>query len=52
MTSRPWELKSYYSTDLMDGLGSAIQVDTRGSEIMRILPRVHEVCLYQITISI
>lgn len=26
----------------MDGLGSAIQVDTRGSEIMRILPRVHE----------
>ncbi len=26
----------------MDGLGSAIQIDTRGTEIMRILPRVHE----------
>jgi len=26
----------------MDGLGSAIQIDTRGSEIMRILPRIHE----------
>jgi len=26
----------------MDSMGSAIQIDTRGSEIMRILPRVHE----------
>jgi NADH dehydrogenase/NADH:ubiquinone oxidoreductase subunit G len=26
----------------MDSLGSNIQVDTRGSEIMRILPRVNE----------
>lgn len=41
-TSRPWELKSFYTSDVMDTLGSAIQVDTRGAEIMRILPRVHE----------
>ena len=26
----------------MDGLGSAIQIDSRGTEIMRVLPRVHE----------
>jgi len=41
-TSRPWELKNYTSMDVMDSLGSNIQIDTRGSEIMRILPRVHE----------
>jgi len=41
-TSRPWELKNYNSVDVMDSMGSAIQIDTRGSEIMRILPRVHE----------
>ena len=41
-TSRPWELKNYNSIDLLDALGSAIQIDTRGAEVMRILPRVHE----------
>lgn len=41
-TSRPWELKSFYSVDLMESLGSAIQIDTRGSEVMRVLPRIHE----------
>lgn len=41
-TSRPWELKSVDTVDVMETLGSAIQVDYRGSEIMRILPRVHE----------
>jgi NADH dehydrogenase (ubiquinone) Fe-S protein 1 len=41
-TSRPWELRSWEGIDVMDGMGSAMQVDTRGSEIMRILPRIHE----------
>jgi NADH dehydrogenase (ubiquinone) Fe-S protein 1 len=41
-TSRPWELKSFYTTDVLDTLGSSIQVDTRGAEIMRILPRINE----------
>ncbi len=41
-TSRPWELQSYESIDLMDSTGSAVQIDSRVSEIMRILPRVHE----------
>ena len=30
------------SIDVMDGVGSAIRVDTRGREVMRILPRVNE----------
>lgn len=41
-TSRPWELKSVYSVDLMNSIGSNIQVDFRGAEIMRVLPRIHE----------
>ena len=42
-TSRPWELKSFDSVDIFDTIGPQIQVDTRGAEIMRILPRIHEV---------
>ncbi|CAI2359248.1 unnamed protein product [Moneuplotes crassus] len=40
--ARPWELKSVYSIDVLDGMGSAIEVNYRGGELMRILPRVHE----------
>ena len=40
--ARPWELGKTMSVDVMDGLGSAIRVDTRGREVMRILPRVNE----------
>ncbi|GME86636.1 unnamed protein product [[Candida] boidinii] len=40
--ARPWELKRTESIDVMDGLGSAIRVDARGSEVMRILPRLNE----------
>jgi NADH-quinone oxidoreductase subunit G len=38
-SARPWELNKTQSIDVMDGLGSAIRVDTRGREVMRILPR-------------
>jgi NADH-quinone oxidoreductase subunit G len=41
-TARPWELKKTESIDALDALGSNIRVDTRGSEVMRILPRVNE----------
>ena len=37
--ARPWELNKTESIDVMDALGSAIRVDTRGREVMRILPR-------------
>lgn len=37
--ARPWELEKTESFDVMDAVGSAIRVDTRGREVMRILPR-------------
>ncbi len=40
--ARPWELTKTESIDVMDAVGSAIRVDTRGREVMRILPRLHE----------
>jgi len=40
--ARPWELGKTESVDVMDALGSAIRVDVRGREVMRILPRVNE----------
>ncbi len=39
---RPWELKRTESVDVMDALGSNISIQSRGSEVIRILPRVHE----------
>ena len=41
-TARPWELNKTESIDVMDALGSAIRVDTRGREVMRVMPRVNE----------
>ena len=40
--ARPWELNKAESVDVMDALGSAIRIDTRGREVMRILPRVND----------
>jgi NADH-quinone oxidoreductase subunit G len=40
--ARPWELSKTESIDVMDAVGSAIRVDTRGREVMRIMPRVNE----------
>ncbi|POV94110.1 hypothetical protein PSHT_16429 [Puccinia striiformis] len=41
-TARPWELKLTESIDVMDGLGSNIQIDSRGLQVMRIQPRINE----------
>jgi NADH-quinone oxidoreductase subunit G len=40
--ARPWELGKTESIDVMDALGSAIRIDTRGREVMRILPRAND----------
>src|SRR5665811_2008464 len=40
--ARPWELNKTQSIDVMDALGSAIRIDTRGREVMRILPRAND----------
>ncbi|MEX0860746.1 MAG: NADH-quinone oxidoreductase subunit NuoG, partial [Cucumibacter sp.] len=40
--ARPWELIKTESVDVMDGLGSAIRVDSRDGAVLRVLPRTNE----------
>src|SRR5215467_5200872 len=40
--ARPWELTKTPSIDVMDAQGSAIRVDARGREVLRILPREND----------
>jgi NADH-quinone oxidoreductase subunit G len=40
--ARNWELKKTESIDVLDAVGSNIRVDTRGLEVMRILPKINE----------
>lgn len=39
---RPWELVKTDSIDVMDAVGCSIRIDTRGREVMRVLPRLNE----------
>ncbi|MBY0280791.1 MAG: NADH-quinone oxidoreductase subunit NuoG [Alphaproteobacteria bacterium] len=39
---RSWELTKTESVDVLDAVGSNIRIDTRGREVMRILPRLNE----------
>ena len=41
-TARPWELNKTETIDVMDAVGSNIRVDTRGREVMRVMPRLNE----------
>ncbi|KND02588.1 NADH dehydrogenase (quinone), G subunit [Spizellomyces punctatus DAOM BR117] len=41
-TSRPWELRKTESIDVLDAVGSNIRVDSRGLEVMRVLPRLND----------
>jgi NADH-quinone oxidoreductase subunit G len=40
--ARSWELRKTESIDVIDAVGSAISVDARGREVMRILPRTND----------
>ena len=40
--ARPWELKKTETVDVMDAMGAAIRVDSRGPAVLRVLPRVNE----------
>ncbi|KAL9620274.1 MAG: hypothetical protein Q9160_005173 [Pyrenula sp. 1 TL-2023] len=40
--ARPWELQHTETIDVLDGLGSNIRVDSRGMEVMRVLPRLND----------
>ncbi len=37
--ARPWELEKTLSIDVSDAVGSNIRVDSRGREVLRVLPR-------------
>src|SRR3954470_9145526 len=41
-TTRPWELRKTETIDVMDAVGSNIRIDTRGPEVMRVIPRLNE----------
>ncbi|KAK9365587.1 hypothetical protein V1509DRAFT_632786 [Lipomyces kononenkoae] len=40
--ARPWELKKTESIDVLDGLGSNVRVDSKGVEVLRVLPRLND----------
>ncbi len=40
--SRPWELHKTDSVDVMDAVGTPINIHARGPEILRILPRIDD----------
>lgn len=42
-TARSWELEHNYSVDVMDAVGSHIRIDTRGNEVIRVLPQICDV---------
>jgi NADH-quinone oxidoreductase subunit G len=40
--ARPWELRKTESVDVFDAVGSNIRIDSRGPEVLRVLPRLNE----------
>jgi NADH-quinone oxidoreductase subunit G len=40
--ARPWELRKTESVDVLDAVGANIRVDSRGPQVVRVLPRLHE----------
>ena len=40
--ARPWELTKTETIDVMDAVGSNIRVDSRGGQVLRVLPRLNE----------
>ena len=40
--ARSWELRTTETVDVLDAVGSNIRVDTRGSEVLRVVPRLHD----------
>ena len=40
--ARPWELKKTIGIDVSDAIGANIRLDSRGREVLRILPRVND----------
>src|SRR5205085_1858072 len=40
--ARPWELRKTESVDVLDAVGSNIRIDSRGGQVLRVLPRLNE----------
>src|SRR5216683_2068077 len=40
--ARPWELRKTETIDVLDAVGSNIRVDSRGPQVLRVLPRLNE----------
>jgi NADH-quinone oxidoreductase subunit G len=40
--ARSWELRKIDSIDVFDAVGAAIRVDSRGPEVLRVVPRLNE----------
>src|SRR5271169_4090169 len=40
--ARPWELQKTESVDVLDAVGSSIRIDSRGLQVLRVLPRLNE----------
>ena len=40
--ARSWELRTTETIDVLDAVGSNIRVDTRGTEVLRVVPRLHD----------
>ncbi len=40
--TRPWEVRKTESVDVLDAVGANIRVDSRGPQVLRILPRLNE----------
>lgn len=40
--ARPWELRKTESIDVMDAVGSAVRIDARGGQVLRVLPRLND----------
>ena len=41
-SARPWELTKTESVDVFDAVGSNIRIDARGSQVLRVLPRLND----------
>ena len=40
--ARSWELRTVETIDVLDAVGSNVRVDSRGPEVLRVVPRLHE----------
>eukprot|EP00803_Ostreobium_quekettii_P011543 evm.model.scf_418.1 EVM.evm.TU.scf_418.1 scf_418:2929-11411(-) len=41
-TARSWEMRNTESIDVSDAMGANVRIDSRGTEVMRIVPRLNE----------